>query len=228
MRRPVVFGILLAIVALGSGLVITRQIVAGIDARAAQPQPEPTADPFARPGQPQPVSTGDPYAPSTYGLPDRVAGYEIVAVITSDTDRCLEPGRKQVVLRAHATSVEDFVETSSQTDVRAELQRQTGQDTTDWILEFAGPAITREDVISVTEKWDEAAATSGCPQMGPIPSPPVRTSSQATTSACERINLLLARVLTSRSRSLSLIVSPVCSQIRRSLDQCAKSCSAFP
>lgn len=51
----------------------------------------------------------DQFDPKSYGLPDTIAGYKVLGVVTSENQACMVPGSKSLVLQTTEPTVEDYL-----------------------------------------------------------------------------------------------------------------------
>ncbi len=119
-----------------------------------------TIDPHATP-TPTPVN---PYAPSIYGIPDTLAGYNVLAVLAADTEACLQPGKKHLILQVSQTSVEDFLKASDPKALDTAL-RQADLTVDKVEIGIAGPGTTLDVMLSELQKWNQLMK-NGCVQDG--------------------------------------------------------------
>jgi hypothetical protein len=123
------------------------------------PSPSVTATPLPRTN----------YDPVTYGLPDKIAGYEVLAAVPIESQMCAEPGSMIIlVIQVPRTEVDDeqimmmqnaVLETRRQMDIKIEI-----------LPEVVGSTVTREKVradYAYREKvWRDEG--SGCAISGAI------------------------------------------------------------
>jgi hypothetical protein len=107
----------------------------------------------------------NPYAPSNYGLPDTIAGYKVLAVLTADTEACLQPGKKHLILQASQASVEDFLKASDSVALDAALY-QAGLTADEVEIGVAGPGATLDVISAEIQKWNQSRQ-NGCVTSGP-------------------------------------------------------------
>lgn len=141
-------------VALLIGLVV---VLIGLFSSATGPRAaSSTIDPQATP-TPTPVN---PYAPSKYGLPDTLAGYKVLAVLTADTEACMQPGKKHLILQASQVGVEEFLKTVDSKAIDTAL-RQAGLTADEVEIMIGGPGTTLDVIISEIQKWNQLMK-NGC------------------------------------------------------------------
>ncbi len=155
-------------VALLIGLVV---VLIGLFGSAKGPQAaSSTIDPHATP-TPTPVN---PYAPSIYGIPDTLAGYKVLAVLTADTEACLQPGKKHLILQASQAGVEEFLKAVDPKAIDAAL-RQAGLPADEVEIGIAGPGTTLDVMLPELQKWNQLMKNGCVRGGGPIPEePPLR------------------------------------------------------
>jgi len=112
------------------------------------------------------------FDPKTYGLPEVIAGYPVLAVLTSDNKACMPAGQKSILLQSPYPNVEDYFsnqESGDAPDVGRALE-ELGLSLTEWSWSIAGPGTTREQVIQHNQEWNKVVQQAGCGQrLGPIP-----------------------------------------------------------
>jgi hypothetical protein len=108
------------------------------------------------------------FAPVTYGLPETIGGYRILAVHTLENTACMLAGSYRLVLQATEPTVEDFLGSTPGVDsLQQTLARLDIPQPTRWELSFVGPGVTTEFILSETEKWN-IQFSDGCVRLGPI------------------------------------------------------------
>ena len=108
-----------------------------------------------------------PYLPAQYGLPDTIAGYKVLAVLTSDNTACMPPGAKRLILQTTQPTVEEFLETSDAAGIKAELEQKGFPEFAKWGVEIGGPDATFDKVVSENEDWNAFSRKYGCAQSIP-------------------------------------------------------------
>ena len=129
-----------------------------------------TIDPHAT-STPTPVS---PYSPSNYGLPNTIAGYKVLAVLTDNTLACMMPGKKRLILQANQASIEDYLKASDPMALDTALH-QVGLTTDEVEIEVVGPTTTLDGILLEIQKWNEDRKKHGCVTSAPaIPLTPTQ------------------------------------------------------
>ena len=126
--------------------------------------------------QPTPINTTVPalpesFDPQTYGLPEVIAGYEVLAVLTSDNQACLPPGQNRLVLQSAHPTLEDYLseqDGGQAPDVGTALE-ELGLNLAEWTWSIGGPYATRDKVIQDIQEWNLYAQQHGCSRSGPMP-----------------------------------------------------------
>ena len=150
--------ILLAIIV---GLLLSRQLDL---ASASSGQASPTAATASEKPSRTPASV---YDPAYYGLPDTIAGYKVLAVLTSDNTACMPPGAKRLILQTTQPTVEEFLKTSDAAGIKAELEQKGFPEFAKWGVEIGGPDATFDKVVSENEDWNAFSRKYGCVTSGP-------------------------------------------------------------
>jgi hypothetical protein len=119
----------------------------------------------------------DQFDPKTYGLPDTIAGYTVLGVITPQNQACIMDGRNTVVLQTTDPTVQDYLKNSQPADVMKALAG-LGLSTTQWGYSIAGPGSTREQLIAGAQAWNKESEKYGCVTNGPAV--PVATPTSQT------------------------------------------------
>jgi hypothetical protein len=88
------------------------------------------------------------YEPSVYGLPNVIAGYRVLAVLTPENTACMVPGSRRLVLQALAQNVEGFLQDTGMGAVQQELANLEVATGVTWQFSFVGPNSTKERIIS--------------------------------------------------------------------------------
>ena len=150
------------------GLVV---VLIGLFSSAKGPQAaSSTIDPHVT-STPTPVN---PYAPSIYGIPDTLAGYKVLAVLTADTEACMQPGKKHLILQTSQTNVEDFLKAVDSKAIDTAL-RQAGLTPDEVEIMIAGPGATLDVMFLEIQKWNEDRKKHGCVTSAPaIPLTPTQ------------------------------------------------------
>ena len=117
------------------------------------------------------IPTG-PFDPASYGVPDSIAGYKVLAVISANNTACVGPDDKRLVLLTDEPTVMDTVNKSQIDAVNVEAARLGLTDYTKGGIQWAGPGTTTQQVVAGLQEWNKAIAAAGsCLQTGPIPVP---------------------------------------------------------
>jgi hypothetical protein len=115
------------------------------------------------------------YRPADHGLPDVIAGYRILGVITPENTACTPAGTKRVVLQVAEPTVEDFLN-SSPDFVAAQHELERIDPATRWGIAIVGPRTTAEQIARGNPEWNAAFADGNCVRLGgpiilPTPTP---------------------------------------------------------
>jgi len=135
-------------------------------AKLVTPSPNTPMNPTATPSA-DPKST---YDPATYGIPDTIAGYRVLAVKTLENTACMLPNTLQLILQASNPNVESFLENNRSDQVQAELAKlQLTRLVVRWETTFAGPALVWDwdKFISGNDEWNAQMKRHGCLKLGP-------------------------------------------------------------
>jgi hypothetical protein len=117
-----------------------------------------------------PSSNNSSYRPEAHGLPEVIAGYRILGVMTPENTACMPENSKRVVVQVAAPSVQSFLSGSPDViAVRDELRRLYPDIM--WGLAIVGPNATAEQIARGNPEWNATFADRDCIRLGgPIPS----------------------------------------------------------
>lgn len=138
----------------------------GVGSPYPTPSNVPTVAPT--PALPPLADSPDQFDPKTYGLPDTIAGYKVLGVMTSENEACVPPGRKILVLQSTEPTVQDYLKNFRQADVMKAMS-EMGLNTTEWNISVSGPGSTREQMIAGVQAWNKDREKYGCVQSVPPP-----------------------------------------------------------
>lgn len=118
------------------------------------------------------VSAQDEYSPVRYGVPDVLAGYQVLAVVTEQNAGCLNPGEKRLVLQGTASSPEELLATVKTPSLFQDLIDHNIRDTDNWTFSFVGPDLTRKETVRLLRESYAKYKQTGCIHLGgPIKEP---------------------------------------------------------
>ncbi len=129
-------------------------------APAVSPTPYPAEQPTSM--LPPLLDSPDQFDPKTYGLPEVIAGYRVLAVKTSTNTACLPQLEKTLVLQTTEPNVQDSLKNFRSTDVDTAME-ELGLKQAEWGLEIAGPGASRDQLITLIQETNKQLAISGCP-----------------------------------------------------------------
>lgn len=78
------------------------------------PLPESTAEPI-------PVDR-EKYSPARYGIPDKLAGFDVVAVVSHETNPCSPEGYMDVMIQANEPSLDEYLRGDTPQGVQLAMQ----------------------------------------------------------------------------------------------------------
>ena len=103
------------------------------------------------------IPTG-PFDPASYGVPDSIAGYKVLAVISANNTACVGPDDKRLVLLTDEPTVMDTVNKSQIDAVNVEAARLGLTDYTKGGIQWAGgPSATTQQFAANLPKWNQTA-----------------------------------------------------------------------
>jgi hypothetical protein len=102
-------------------------------------------------------------------MPETVAGYRVMGVLTPDSTPCMPSGSQRFVLQTSEPNVETFLQNARLGAIREELTN-LGLITTGgiWNISFVGPNAAREGIISGNERWSAHVSQFGCIKLTPM------------------------------------------------------------
>jgi len=110
----------------------------------------------------------DQFDPKTYGLPETIAGYNVLGVLTSQNTACRPPGLKTFELQTTEPTVQDYLKNFRQADVMKAMS-DMGLNTTEWNISVGGPGSTRAQLVAGIQAWNKDRERYGCVQSVPPP-----------------------------------------------------------
>ena len=114
------------------------------------------------PTSPNDLNLPATYDPAHYGLPPTIAGYKVLAVLTSDNTACMPPGTKRLVLQSSQPNVESYLAQSDPAAIERELERLGFADFYGGGIEIDGPASITQAFLSELKKWNDFSQKYGC------------------------------------------------------------------
>ena len=112
-------------------------------------------------------SVANPYDPAVHGVPETLAGYRVLAVLTPDNTACMPLGVGRLVLQADQDSLEEHLKVGQLIDIGKALEQHDLRPD-QWVIQVVGPGVTLEELIAENESWNEEAVRLGCVQIGHI------------------------------------------------------------
>lgn len=116
-----------------------------------------------------PASTSTPngpFDPASHGVPDTIAGYRVLAVITPENTACVGPNETRLILQTNEPTEMDFL---SRNDSSAAIQAtaQLGLAARVDIL-WASSSTMQNQLVAEIQRWNEAIAARGCFQLSSV------------------------------------------------------------
>ena len=131
---------------------------------------------WSLPAEGETPSLSESYNPAYFGLPQTVAGYKVLAVLTSDNTACMSPGSRKLVLQAaHSLAAqgdEVLSTTAGDAAVAAELRKRGLADFAreGWVR--VGPELTFDEFVMQAQDWNAHRREHGCePPASASPTP---------------------------------------------------------
>jgi hypothetical protein len=103
---------------------------------------------------PVPTSTLSDFDPAYYGLPDIIAGYQILAVETSENVACMPSGMMKLVLRASSPDSTTFLNQTPDITALERTLKTLYPNPAHWDFEFVGPGISEGALRQTLQQWN--------------------------------------------------------------------------
>jgi hypothetical protein len=134
---------------------------------AATSYPTPRTAPIvtATSAVPIPADSPDQFDPKTYGLPDMIAGYEALVVVTSKNVACLPHGSdalKWLMLQGAAPTSQAPLTNSHSADEVVSAISALGLNVAEWNISFVGLYTTRAQMIEGYQAFNRQVEKQGC------------------------------------------------------------------
>ncbi len=100
------------------------------------------------------------FEPKTYGIPDVIAGYKVLAIVTAENTACLRPGEKILVLQSTAATVDEFLK-SAPAETLTQGMDQAGMKSAEWEISIAGPQTTLDSLVANTQASNREVMKTG-------------------------------------------------------------------
>ncbi len=159
-RRPIIVLRAAFILALLVGvLAVLSRVIAGAD----QPQ-LPNTTSVATIG----VPTGL-FDPASHGVPDTIAGYKVLAVITPENTACVGPNETRLVLQTNEPTEMDFLTRNDPSRVEDEITRLGLTEFARGGITWVGSEVSIEQFLTELKTWNQTVADLGyCVQYSPV------------------------------------------------------------
>ncbi|MBC8172205.1 MAG: hypothetical protein H7X77_11050 [Anaerolineae bacterium] len=170
---------------IGSILMINQQHIS-----SQQFFPEPTATPLNYLEATNEVTDDlrERYSPAHFGIPDTIAGYPVLAVLSAENTECMPDWELRLQFQTTETSREDYLASETGQKIQQAVDALGISGAT---ISVSGPGSSLESLIRENERWNEGMRAGGCIKSGgPImltPSP-VDPAEIATLAAID-VNL---------------------------------------
>ncbi len=115
------------------------------------------------------AASGDAYEPTQYDIPDTLAGYQVLAVLTPDNLACMPADHMRLVLQSSLENQDTYLPQSDLQGIREALKEHGVMDSENWELQIVGPGISKEQFLTEIAEWNQTMAHEGCMTLGPIP-----------------------------------------------------------
>lgn len=133
----------------------------------SQPIPLPSAVPAIAPEATDEIDFSA-YDPAKFGIPETLAGYTVIAVLSSDNTECVPSGFHRVVVQAPQPTVDEYLKSDALTSVQAEMNELGKSMASDWVIQFVGPALKKEEFLAEISRWNSQIKVTECHQSQPI------------------------------------------------------------
>jgi hypothetical protein len=108
----------------------------------------------------------NPYSPTQFGLPETVAGYQVLAVLTEDNFVCMAAGEKRLILQSPELTAQDSLRAFNVRAFKAEMEKLGLGEYTKWGWQIVGPGETRDKLIRQVTQSYQFFKTNGCLLLG--------------------------------------------------------------
>jgi len=107
-----------------------------------------------------------PFDPANHNVPDSVAGHKVLAVISSDTTKCVPSGLLTLVVRVSVPDPLSYPVSNEAREIRNAM-KQFGNP--HWTVKAIGPNVSLDNMQAETESWNQAMS-DGCHTFSPAAS----------------------------------------------------------
>ena len=114
-----------------------------------------------------PTPTVWPFDPALYDVPDEVAGYRVLAVVSAENTMCVPPRLLTLIVRAESPSPQEYLASNEKKSLDAAMKAFSHPGWT-WVLNVVGPKMSLDTLQVNTERWNETMRISGCLKLGRI------------------------------------------------------------
>ncbi len=111
----------------------------------------------------RPAPVDEQSNPARFGLPAKIEGYNVLAVLTPDNTACMLPGTMRIVLQTTQKNILSVPKADEAATIEKEL-RYYGISHDGLQVQMVGPAVSAQAILSENRVWNEKAKTSGCLQ----------------------------------------------------------------
>jgi hypothetical protein len=109
----------------------------------------------------------NPVGSTSLDIPDTILSHEVVYAKTQENSVCYFGNRPKLILKTHEETLEAFLDSSTPTQIRAELERLGLAGKLN--LSFVGPSVSTDEILMRVQRANEINAIDGCPdRMEPI------------------------------------------------------------
>lgn len=106
------------------------------------------------------------YDPVQFGIPAKLAGYDVLAVFSEDNTACKPEGFHTVVVQVNHADMEAYLASDTATSLRAEMDKLGKTFDAKWVLSIVGPAAVKERMLAEHDRRNIQLRTHGCVRFG--------------------------------------------------------------
>lgn len=108
------------------------------------------------------------YDPVQFGIPTKLAGYDVLAVFSEDNTACMPSGHYQLMVQVMEPDMQAYLESDTGTSIMTALDDLVASREGNWTLEIVGlgSTPTREQIVAQKERWNTQMRTHGCVRFG--------------------------------------------------------------
>ena len=121
------------------------------------------------PGNPMPVDDSTivdvktEFDPAHFGVPDVIAGYEVLVVQSSENTRCFLDNRWRFTLRSSSSGMEGFIRSNNTAAIWEELESLSIPPDIEWGVGTVSPNVTKDYIVRTIRERNIMFGEGNCP-----------------------------------------------------------------